>query len=189
VTTNDEALAEKVNMLRNHGASIPEELRRHAARPYILPEFNLLGFNYRMTDLQASVGLVQLSKLDRFIDEREKWADFYNKEFSGLDWCLTPTIAKDYRHGWQAYVCYIDEGKAPMPRNRIMEVLQSKGISTRPGTHAVHMLGLYKQKLGFTSNDFPIARDCDRYSMAIPLHNRMTAEDFDYVVNAIKELG
>jgi dTDP-4-amino-4,6-dideoxygalactose transaminase len=70
----------------------------------------------------------------------------------------------------------------------MMEVLQSKGISTRPGTHAVHMLGLYRQKLGLTPNDFPIARDCDRYSMAIPLHNRMTAEDFDYVVDAMKEL-
>jgi dTDP-4-amino-4,6-dideoxygalactose transaminase len=69
-----------------------------------------------------------------------------------------------------------------------MEVLQSKGISTRPGTHAVHMLGLYSQKLGLTPNDFPIARDCDRFSMAIPLHNRMTAGDFDYVVDAIKEL-
>jgi dTDP-4-amino-4,6-dideoxygalactose transaminase len=141
-----------------------------------------------MTDLQAAVGLVQLSKLDRFIDERQKWADFYNKEFSGLDWFLTPTVANDYRHGWQAYVCYIDEGKAPMPRNKVMEVLQAKGISTRPGTHAVHMLGLYRQKLGLTPNDFPIARDCDRYSMAIPLHNRMTTEDFDYVANVIKEL-
>jgi dTDP-4-amino-4,6-dideoxygalactose transaminase len=69
-----------------------------------------------------------------------------------------------------------------------MEVLQSKGISTRPGTHAVHMLGLYRQKLRLTPDDFPIARDCDRYSMAIPLHNRMTAEDFDYVVDAIKKL-
>ena len=75
-----------------------------------------------------------------------------------------------------------------MSRNEIMKALYAKGIHTRPGTHAVHMLGLYRQKFGFTPDDFPAARDCDRYSMAIPLHNRMTAEDYDYVVRTIKEL-
>ena len=59
---------------------------------------------------------------------------------------------------------------------------------TRPGTHAVHMVRFYRQKFGFTSDDFPGARDCHRYSMAIPLHNRMTTEDYHDVVNAIKEL-
>ena len=62
VTTNDDRLAETCNMLRNHGASISEEQRHKGPRPYLLPEFNMLGFNYRMTDLQGAVGLVQLGK-------------------------------------------------------------------------------------------------------------------------------
>ena len=70
-----------------------------------------------------------------------------------------------------------------------METLYKKGIQTRPGTHAVHMLGFYKERFGTRPDDFPVARDCDRYSMAIPLHNRMAAEDYDYVVKAIKEWG
>ena len=70
MTTNDAALAERMNQLRNHGATISEEQRHHGPQPYLLPEFNLLGFNYRMTDLQGAVGLVQLRKLDRFIEER-----------------------------------------------------------------------------------------------------------------------
>jgi dTDP-4-amino-4,6-dideoxygalactose transaminase len=188
VTTNNEELAQKVNSLRNHGASISEEERHQGPQPYILPDFNLLGFNYRMTDLQGAVGIVQLSKLDNFLEERESWANFYHQELGGIPWLHMPPVPKGYTHGWQAYVCYIDESKSPMPRNEIMKQLYAKGIHTRPGTHAIHMLGFYRQKFGFTPDHFPGARDCDRYTMAIPLYNRMTLEDYQYVVETIRNL-
>lgn len=189
VTTSNEELAAKVNSLRNHGASISEEERHHGSQPYILPDFNLLGFNYRMTDLQGAVGIVQLSKLDRLIDERRNWANYYTQELANIPWLRTPFVPFGYQHGWQAYVCYIEESKAPLSRNDIMKTLYARGIQTRPGTHAVHMLGLYRKKFGIRPDDFPVSRDCDRYTMAIPLHNRMTAEDYEYVVKMIKELG
>ena len=188
ITTNLEEFAVKIDILRNHGASISEEQRHEGLRPYALPEFNLLGFNYRMTDLQGAVGMVQLSKLDGYIKERQKWADFYAKELGNISWLRTPSVPKGYGHGWQAYVCYIDESESPMSRNKIMEVLYEKGIHTRPGTHAVHMLGLYNKRFSIQPNDFPVARDCDRYAMAIPLHNRMTSEDYEFVVKTIKSL-
>ena len=188
VTTNDRALAETIERMRNHGASVAEEQRHQGSHPYVLPEFNLLGYNYRMTDLQAAVGVVQLSKLVRFLGERRSWAQFYEDALSEVNWLRPPAHPEDYAHGWQAYVCTVDETKSPMPRNRIMDLLQSRGISTRPGTHAVHMLGLYRKKFGFKADDFPVARDCDRYSLAIPLHNRMEAEDYEYVVKTLKEL-
>lgn len=188
-TTNDDALAAKIDMLRNHGASISEEQRHNGPRPYLLAEFNLLGYNYRMTDLQGAVGLVQLGKLDQFIDERQKWADYYREALSGIEWLRCPEIPEGYRTGWQAYVCYLDESKAPMARNKIMEHLQEKGISTRPGTHAVHMLGLYRDRFGFKPDDFPGARDCDGHTMAIPLHNRMTPEDYRYVVDTLRTIA
>lgn len=187
VTTNDDDLAEKMNMLRNHGASISEEQRHNGPRPYLLPEFNLLGFNYRMTDLQGSVGLVQLSKLDIFIDERQKWADYYSAQFKDVRWLRTPNVPDGTKAAWQAYVCYVDADTAPLPRNEIMEILQQKGISTRPGTHAVHMLGLYREKYGIEPEDFPRAMDADSQSMAIPLHNRMIEQDYEYVVECLKD--
>lgn len=189
VTTSDERLAETVNRLRNHGAGISEEQRHHGPRPWLLPEFNLLGFNYRMTDLQGAVGLVQLQKLDRFIDERRRWADFYTRELAEVSWLKTPSVPADYRHGWQSYVCRIDDTIAPLPRNEIMQHLESLGISTRPGTHAVHMLGYYRERYGLSADDFPVARDCDRLTMSIPLHNRMTAEDYEYVVRELRQIG
>lgn len=188
LTTNDDRLAELMGMLRNHGASISEEQRHHGPRPYILPDFNLMGFNYRMTDLQGAVGVVQIKKLDQFIDEREKWASYYTENLKEIGWLRTPSFSKDYKHGWQSYVTFVDESKAPASRNQIMELLQGRGISTRPGTHAVHMLNFYKEKYQIRASDFPGAQAANDFSMAIPLHNRMDQEDFAYVVDALKSL-
>lgn len=188
VTTNDDNLAEIIRSLRNHGASISEEERHHGARPYILPEFNLVGFNYRMTDLQGAVGVVQLKKLDKFIDERAKWAAYYKENLKDVKWLRLPNEDKDYKHGWQSYVTFVDESKISISRNEIMEQLQQRGISTRPGTHAVHMLKYYKDNFGLKADDFPGARDANNLSMAIPLHNRMTKEDYDFVIKSLKEL-
>lgn len=188
VTTNNGDLAEKMNKMRNHGAEISEEQRHHGPKPYILPDFNLLGFNYRMTDLQGAVGLVQLPKLDGFISERAKWAVFYRRELSDISWLRLPQEPEQGRHGWQSFVTYVDPELAPMLRNEIMEYLQEKGVSTRPGTHAVHMLGLYKGKYGISSDDYPAARDCNDNTMAIPLHNRMVEADYQYVVDMIRQL-
>jgi len=189
VTTNDDALAARIDVLRNHGASVSEEQRHRGPQPYLLPEFNLLGFNYRMTDLQGAVGSVQLAKLDRFLAERREWAEFYARELAGLDWLFTPHCPSHCEHGWQTYVCRVDESTAPAPRNEIMRRLESQGVSTRPGTHAVHRLGLYRSRFGFRDDDFPGARDCDRLTMAIPLHNGMTPDDYRYVVDALHQVA
>ncbi len=189
VTTDDDAIAARVAMLRNHGASVPEEERHRGPRPWLLPEFNLLGFNYRMTDLQGAVGLAQLARLDAFIDERQKWAEFYRRELGGIDWLRLPSVPDGDRHGWQSFVVYVDEARSPAPRDAIMERLQAAGIAARPGTHAVHMLGYYRDRFGLHADDYPAARDCARFTMAIPLHNRMSEEDFRRVVRELKGMA
>jgi len=188
ITTNDDHLADVMSMLRNHGASISEEQRHHGPRPYILPDFNMLGYNYRMTDLQAAVGVVQIKKLDSFIEEREKWAAWYSEQLKGISWLRTPQVGSEYKHGWQSFVTFVDESKASSSRNEIMEKLQENGISTRPGTHAVHMLNYYADKYNLKASDFPGAQAANDLSMAIPLHNKMSAEDFKYVVEVLKSL-
>jgi perosamine synthetase len=188
VTTHDKKLAERMNQMRNHGASISEEQRLQGPKPYILPDFNLLGFNYRMTDLQGAIGIEQLKKLDQLITERAKWAKYYNENLSNIEWLRLPDEPENGTHGWQSYVTYLNSERAPAPRNRIMEKLQEQGISTRPGTHSVHMLNLYKEKFGIHSDDFPNSKSCNDNTMAIPLHNRMTKEDYEYVVEALHEI-
>ncbi len=188
LTTQRDDLAEILNRLRNHGASISEEQRHKGPKPYILPEFEMVGYNYRMTDLQGAVGNVQLEKLDAFIDYRNQWAQYYEQSFASIPWIRTPKTPGGYRHGWQSYVLFIDETQSPISRNEIMEYLQDKGIATRPGTHAVHMLHFYKNQFGISPDDFPNARKADQQSMSIPLHNLMTADDFEYVVSCIQSI-
>jgi dTDP-4-amino-4,6-dideoxygalactose transaminase len=188
LTTNNDEMAGYLDKLRNHGASISEEQRHHGPKPYILPAFDIVGYNYRMTDLQGALGVVQIKKLDQFIDERNYWANYYSEELKEIPWMRTPAVADGYKHGWQSYVTFIDESIAPLKRNDIMEVLQQKGIATRPGTHAVHMLGAYASMFNIKPNDFPGAFACDQYSMSIPLHNKMVKEDFDYIIAALKSI-
>jgi dTDP-4-amino-4,6-dideoxygalactose transaminase len=189
VTTNDAQLARRVDQMRNHGATVSEEQRHSGPRPYLLPEFDVLGYNYRMTDLQGAVGLVQLRKLDTFIDERARWAAWYRDALGGIPWLRLPDEPRGMRHGWQAFVTYVDPRRAPAARNDIMQRLEQQGIATRPGTHAVHMLAYYRERFGLTDGDFPGARDCAEQTMAIPLHNRMSAEDYEYVAACLRQLG
>ena len=189
VTTNNGELARRIDQMRNHGASISEEQRHSGPRPYLLPEFDLLGYNYRMTDLQGAVGLVQLRKLDTFIDERARWAAWYREALGGLDWLRLPDEPTSMRHGWQAFVTYVDPVRAPAARNDIMQRLEQRGVATRPGTHAVHMLAYYKNRFSLDADDFPGARDCANQTMAIPLHNRMSADDYDYVVACMRSFA
>lgn len=187
VTTNDAGLAGRAASLRNHGAVASDTERRLGSRPWLMPEVDALGFNYRMTDLQAALGRVQLKKLDRFIDERALWAGWYRERLAGLNWLRTPQEPKDGRHAWQAFVVMVDP--AHVGRNVLMERLQDKGIATRPGTHAVHMLAYYRDRFRLRPEDFPAARSAALNSVAIPLHNRMTPDDYDYIVSALKTMA
>jgi perosamine synthetase len=189
VTTDRDDLADTVARLRNHGAEISEEQRLSGPQPWLLPDFNHLGFNYRMTDLQAAVGLVQLGKLDAFLEQRREWAAFYERELAGIPWLKTPRPPDDGAHAWQSYVCYVDENRSPRPRDEIMNRLHALGISTRPGTHAVHALGFYRRRFGTREADCPVAVECAARTLAIPLHNMMGPPEYDRVVQALRSIG
>jgi len=189
VTTMDSDLADRLTVLRNHGASVSEEARHHGPQPHILPDFDELGFNYRMTDLQAAVGIVQLEKLEGFIEERSRQARKYQELLADIDWLRLPDEPQNGRHAWQAYVTYVDPDRAPIPRNEIMRVLNERGIATRPGTHAVHMLGYYQQHFGLRDSDFPNSAAAANNTMAIPLHNRLSDEDIERVSGALHDLA
>ena len=183
VTTNSDELAEKLRRLRNHGASIPEEVRHRSLRPHELPAFDEFGFNYRMTDLQGAVGLEQLKRLEGFIQERAKWADWYRQELSDLKSLKCPQEPCDGRHSWQSFVTWL-RNDSTISRNHIMDELHAVGISTRPGTHAVTNLGAYRS----ANINCPRAVECEEQTIAIPLHNKMTESDFERVVAEIKRI-
>jgi dTDP-4-amino-4,6-dideoxygalactose transaminase len=137
-----------------------------------------------LTDIQAAIGLVQLTKLDRYIEERAVWARWYRERLGGFNWLHLPTEPESGRHAWQSFVVRLGTG-APISRNTLMEDLASRGIDTRPGTHAVHELGYYRAKFGTTDATAPVSTACAATTLALPLHNRMAAEDYERVAEAI----
>lgn len=184
VTTNDPALARRMKEMRNHGATIPEEVRHHSSKPHHFPDFDEVGFNFRMTDLQGAIGVVQMTKLARFIQERQIWAAWYRHELKKLNWLTQPEIPVGGLHALQSYVCVVDEEAAPMTRDDIMDRLYEQGISTRPGTHAPALLGAY----GHAPEEFPVADRLARTTLALPLHNNMSEADYKRVAEALATL-
>jgi perosamine synthetase len=186
-TTNNEALAEKIDCLRNHGASFSEEQRHHSNAPYLMADFDCLGYNYRMSDLHGAVGLVQLEKLNGFITERNKWAALYDRELASIGWLTLPARLTDYKTNWQAYVCRVKDD-APCSRDQLLAMLYEKGISCRAGTQAVHMLGYYRNKYQLSEDHCPVSYATYHDSIALPLHNRMTEQDYNYIISYLTSL-
>jgi perosamine synthetase len=193
ITTNDDRLASRLRMMRDHGANISDHQRHMAGRPYALPEFPHMGFNYRMTDIQASIGVTQMDRADSILKGRLKWADRYNEVISKIEWLQIPFKKTGYEHGFQAYVCLFTPEPPTLQnvsrlndkRNCFMDYLQTKGISTRPGTHAVHMLEYYVKKYSLQREDYPNAFIADQCSIAFPLFPSLLEEEFNHIINCI----
>jgi perosamine synthetase len=198
--TNNDMLAEKVRSLRDHGAS-KSDLQRHAEKGgSLLPEFNVLGYNYRMTDIQGALGVTQMAKLDKILEGRGNGAAIYNRLLANHPFLLLPSAPKGFVHQFQSYVTLFTDRAGQIPgfesterlnqkRNKLMMDLEAAGITVRQGTHAVHTLGYYKEKYSIKDTDFPCAFMADRLSVTLPLYYDFSEEDGQYVKETITELS
>lgn len=193
--TDDAALARRMRELRTHGSTVPADAR-HNAGGFLLPEFHEAGYNYRMTDIQGAMGLAQMEKLDGIVEEKRGRAEFYNRLIGEkLPELIPPSVPKGYFHTYQSYVCMLDLGKLRLGsvaaggeyRNALLQKLEDKGIATRQGTHAVHMLGYYKGRFGYAPGDCPNAYACDHLSITLPLYAQMRDGDQEHVVQEIRK--
>jgi perosamine synthetase len=193
ITTDNEELANKLRAMRDHGATLSDRERHLAGRPYTLPDFPYLGFNYRLTDIQAAIGSSQMDRATEIHTKRVAWADKYDALLDGLGWLEKPYRDEDHAHGFQAYVSlFVPEppslknlSAVNKQRNCFMDYLQSKGISTRPGTHAVHMLDYYAKKYDLRPEHYPQAWIAGHCSVAMPLFPSLIDEEFDHIAAAI----
>ncbi|MGE5473047.1 MAG: DegT/DnrJ/EryC1/StrS family aminotransferase [Ignavibacteriales bacterium] len=195
VLTDNKELADRIKILRTHGASV-SAANRHKKGGYLLPDFDELGFNYRMTDIQAAVGIAQIKKFDWITEERRKKVRKYNNLLKEIAWIKTPTEPEGYFHTYQSYVCMINTEAlrckttedANEFRNQMMEKLEENGIATRQGTHAVHLLNYYKNKYNLATDYCINAYKADKLSLTLPLYVQMNDDDQEYVVDNIKKI-
>lgn len=196
LTTNNPEIASKVQSLRDHGAAV-SDIARHQKGGFLLPAFEMLGYNYRMTDIQGAIGIEQMKKFPWILAKKIEKAKRYDEELRNVGRLQTPYVPEGYKHSYQSYVTLVQNPKYKGLtldaieklnhfRNKIMAKLEEKGIATRQGTHAVHTLNYYKKKYGLKDEDCLNSLAADRLSMAIPLYPQMTDEEQEYVISEIK---
>lgn len=189
VTTDDESLATACRTLRDHGASRSDHQRHEGRAAFLLSEYKVIGYNYRMTDLQGALGSVQMDRADSILDRRRALAARYDERLAGFDWLRTPAVPAGYTHGYQAYVTLFQPEPPRLERverlhearNTLMARLEDLGIATRQGTHAPVMLDVYRGRYGLRPEDFPNAVLADRLSLTLPLAPQMVEADIDAV--------
>jgi len=183
VTTMHADLAERVRSFRNHGATgLPFGM--DPAQPYAMSTYDNLGFNLRLSDIQAAVGVAQMAKLDSLLAERHSRAVRYSELLGDTEELAIPTAPAGFGHTYQSYVVRVTKGGSRR-RNAIMDELAARMIQTRPGTHAVHRLGYYKHKYGLAPEQFPNAVLCEETSITLPIFPGMTDADQEEVVSAL----
>jgi len=181
ITTDDTALADRARKLRAHAMSV-SDLERHRADHPVLEEYHELGFNYRMTDIQASIGLVQIRRLDELLRIRIAKAERYSTELGAIKKLRTPYAPQYAKHTYQSYCVDLDPS---VDREALMTSLLRRGIATRRGVMASHLEKVYLDRIGTVS--LPVTEEKARTTMLIPLFAAMTDEEQTYVIDALRE--
>ena len=199
VTTARDELATASRSLRDHGASRSDLSRHEGKAGFLLSEYAMLGYNYRLTDMQGALGSVQMDRAPWLVSERVKRARRYDEALAGCAWLQRPTTPDGagggvgYIHGYQSYVTIFSPEPATIAnvdalherRNQLMAALEAKGIATRQGSHAPVVQAYYAKKYAIERDRFPNAVLADRVSLSLPLYPQMTDAEQAYVVSAL----
>ena len=187
ITTNDKILYEKLIMLRSHGITKEESLLTKNPGPWYY-EMQMLGFNYRITDLQAALGISQLSKLDRFVKRRREIVGEYNKAFSDISWLKTPFEEKNVYSAFHLYAVLIDFEKLGLSRPQVMEKLKNSGIGTQVHYIPVYTQPYYKNNFDYKDGHCPVAEEYYKYTLSLPLYPSMSKNQVKHVISKMKGL-
>jgi dTDP-4-amino-4,6-dideoxygalactose transaminase len=183
ITTDDDDAASMLRRLRSHAAST-SDLQRHRSGTVQFEEYRELGYNYRMTDIQAAIGVVQMRKLDAILAERRRLAACYSELLQGCDWLVLPYEPPDRLHTFQSYCVRLG---APAQREAIMSEMASRGIATRRGVMAIHHEPYYRER--HPSVQLPVTERCSAETLLLPLFRGLTDEEQRYVADALISAG
>ncbi len=178
--TSREDLAVRLRRLREHGMSVSAS-ERHRSDRVVLEQYLEPGFNYRMTDLQAAMGVVQLDRLDGLVARRRALADAYRERLAALPGVRVPQDPPHGRTNHQSYWVVLPDD-APADRDDLLARLHARGVSCRRGIMAAHLEPAYA---GTASAPLPVTEHLTRRSLILPLHHALTAAEQDQVVDAL----
>ncbi len=184
ITTRDPAIAARLRRLRHQGMSV-SDLDRHEADCMIIEEYPEVGYNFRLSDIHAAVGLAQLAKLDHFVERRRAIAARYNAEFERLDAIIPPFVPAYAEPNYQSYIVRV-RGADTATRNRILNELHRNGVGARRGLMAAHLETCYRgASLGGSLRH---TEEAAAQTIVLPIHPELTEEDQGYVVDQLRKV-
>jgi dTDP-4-amino-4,6-dideoxygalactose transaminase len=193
LTTADAKLAQTASSLRDHGATRSDLHRHESQTGFLLADYPMLGFNYRMTDIQGALGCAQMSRAETLLQARAHIACAYDSLLRDVSWLQRPVVPDDCVHAYQAYVSLfapeepslLNVERLGRRRNALMTRLEEAGIATRQGTHAPVLTEYYARKYHIEPDQYPNAWIADRLSLALPLYPQMTESEQHFVVASL----
>jgi perosamine synthetase len=185
ITTSDAKLAERLRRLRQHSMSLSDVVR-HNSKQVSSETYDEVGFNFRMTDMQAAMGLVQLGRLSDFLKRRRLLAARYTQALKQLSWLQTPVAPANCLHNYQSYMVRL-VGDFAAQRDLIMQELLERKISTRRAIMAIHRELPYRSERWKDSlTQTNLATDT---GLILPLFHQMTGSEQDYVIESLQAYG
>jgi perosamine synthetase len=173
VLTDSDTVAARVAEIRNHGIRVTGGK----------PEFVAPGYNFRMNEIEAALGMAQMKHLDRFIERRRWVAGLYGELLAGVDGVVPPAEPEGYTHTYQSYVVMTD---GSIDRDHLIDDLRKQGVESGIGTYALHVQPYYRDLLGHRPGDFPNSFRALRQSLSLPMYPSMTEDEVLLVVEALK---
>lgn len=185
ITTQDADLAARLSKLRQHAMSLSDVIR-HSAKQVTTETYEEVGYNFRMTDIQAAIGSVQLERLPDFLERRRHLAARYDQALKPLSWLETPYVPVNCLHNYQSYMVRL-KGVAAVKRDAIMQALLEKNISTRRAIMATH------RELPYRSRNWdaalPQTNLIAETAMLLPLFHQFSESDQDHVIEALYSIS
>ena len=182
IATSNPEYYKRMKLLRQHAMSVNDRVR-HQSDKVLFEDHLELGYNYRMTDFQAAIGLQQLKKLDWIISKRREIALRYNNELKEIDCIILPEEKEGYFSNYQSFSIYIKE-TCSISRNELMQKLLNAGIASRRGIMTSHRESAYKSD--YNEIHLPVSEDASDRSIMIPIYIPMESSDIDHVISNLK---
>jgi perosamine synthetase len=178
VVTNDDDIAFLVRSYRNQGRDPEGGWLAHPR----------LGFNYRMNDMQAALGTVQIRRFDEILAKRDRVANWYRQRLSDVRQLTLQQIPPECHISWFVFVIRLADDYTAADRDSLIEKLRAHGVASNVYFPAIHLQPFYQEQFGYKLGDFPITEALSERTIAIPFYNNLSESDVDYVVTALRSL-
>ncbi len=182
IVTDDDALAARLRSLRHQGASLTDH-RRHAMASATFEAYEEVGFNFRLTDIQAAIGLKQMDRLPAILSRRREQAERYQAFVQNQPGLQAPMEPEGRLSNWQSYMLGVADGAA-LDRDQLMVALDERGVPTRRGVMATHLENAY----GGATASLPHTEHACRHNLLLPVYHDMTIEQQNHVIDSLDQV-